>query len=136
MDVLYSCSCLDPFASGSPELTPPSAHFHLLVVPTPLTWASPQKIPSIGGVDVRRSGWTGWVPFRESFPLLKPTPGIRPSPPSEGNRFHPIVVPAELASLWIPAFAGMTMKAKAAGMGDSSENPLIRERYWNRHRDR
>ena len=33
--------------------------------------------------------------------------------------FHHLVVPAGLACLWIPAFAGMTMKAKAAGMGGS-----------------
>jgi hypothetical protein len=36
--------------------------------------------------------------------------------------FHHLVVPAALVRLWIPAFAGMTMKAKAAGMGGSSEN--------------
>jgi hypothetical protein len=36
--------------------------------------------------------------------------------------FHCLVVPVGLARLWIPAFAGMTMKAKAAGMGGSSEN--------------
>jgi len=44
-------------------------------------------------------------------------------------------VPVGLARLWIPAFAGMTMKAKAAGMGGSSENrstvllsaPAVRE---------
>jgi hypothetical protein len=39
--------------------------------------------------------------------------------------FHCLVVPVGLAHLWIPAFAGMTMKAKAAGMGGSSENPLF-----------
>jgi hypothetical protein len=33
--------------------------------------------------------------------------------------FHCLVVPVGLARLWIPAFAGMTMKAKAAGMGGS-----------------
>jgi hypothetical protein len=38
-----------------------------------------RKIPSIGGVDVRFGGRTGWVPFRESFPELKPTPGLSSS---------------------------------------------------------
>jgi|WetSurMetagenome_2_1015567.scaffolds.fasta_scaffold150884_2 hypothetical protein len=33
--------------------------------------------------------------------------------------FYHRVVPAALASFWIPAFAGMTMKAKAADMGGS-----------------
>jgi len=36
--------------------------------------------------------------------------------------FHCLVVPVGLARLWIPAFAGMTMKAKAAVMGSFSEN--------------
>jgi hypothetical protein len=36
--------------------------------------------------------------------------------------FHRLVGTAGVASLWIPAFAGMTMKAKAAGMEGSTEN--------------
>jgi hypothetical protein len=42
--------------------------------------------------------------------------------PSQANdilHFHHLVVPAGLACLWIPAYAGMTMKAKATGMGGS-----------------
>jgi hypothetical protein len=31
--------------------------------------------------------------------------------------FHCLVVSAGLARLWIPAFAGMTMRTKVAGMG-------------------
>jgi hypothetical protein len=45
-----------------------------------------------------------------------------------GCHFHHLVVPAGLARLWIPAFAGMTMKAKAAGMGGSSENRCHHDR--------
>jgi hypothetical protein len=35
--------------------------------------------------------------------------------------FHHLVVPAGLACFWIPAFAGMTMKTKAAGIGASKK---------------
>jgi len=38
------------------------------------------------------------------------------------RHFHCLVVPVGLARLWIPALAGMTMKAKAAGMGSSQKN--------------
>jgi hypothetical protein len=38
--------------------------------------------------------------------------------------FHCLVVPVGLARLWIPACAGMTMKAKAAGMvGSCGKSP-------------
>jgi hypothetical protein len=46
--------------------------------------------------------------------------------------FHCLVVPVGLARLWIPAFAGMTMKAKAAGMGRSSENRCKLFNSYNR----
>jgi hypothetical protein len=39
--------------------------------------------------------------------------------------FHFLVVPDELARHWIPTFAGMTIKAKTAGMSGSSENRRI-----------
>jgi hypothetical protein len=49
--------------------------------------------------------------------------------------FHCLVVPVGLDRLWIPAFAGMTMKAKAAGMSGSSENPL-QPQGWTPQADR
>jgi hypothetical protein len=45
-----------------------------------------KKIPSDGGVDA--AGGQGGSHFGESFPCLKPTPGLRQSPPLEGNHIH------------------------------------------------
>jgi len=36
--------------------------------------------------------------------------------------YHHLVVPTALARAWIPAFAGLKLKAKAAGRGGSKEN--------------
>jgi hypothetical protein len=89
-DIPLALSRRPPFQGG--------INFHHLVVPA-TRWHGGllRKSPPTAGVDVRRCGRTGWVPFRESFPQLKPIPGLRPSSPSEGNRFHPLVVPAVLA---------------------------------------
>jgi hypothetical protein len=54
--------------------------------------------------------------------------GLRFKSKGEGEDFHCFVVPAGLDQLWIPAFAGLTMKAKGAGMGDFS-HALIEESH-------
>jgi hypothetical protein len=69
----------------------------------------------------------GWRPFsgaggcqacRWDIPLA-----LSRRPPFQGGiNFHHLVVLVGLARLWIPAFAGMTMKAKAAVMGSSQES--------------
>jgi hypothetical protein len=54
--------------------------------------------------------------------MVDTDPETNPDPETASSlspHFHRLVVPVGLACLWIPACAGMTMKAKTTGMGDS-----------------